>query len=67
MEPPFNFFDHKLDAEAHWLNIAKTYVKAIQQSGVTKVIHLSSIGGHTDKGVGMFFQLKICGKSTEIC
>lgn len=53
MEPPFNFFDHSIDTEKYWLDIAKSYVQAIQQSGVTKVIHLSSIGGHTDKGVGM--------------
>lgn len=53
MEPPFNFFDHSIDVEAYWLNIAKSYVQATQQSGVTKVVHLSSIGGHTDKGVGM--------------
>ena len=53
MQPPPNFFDHKLDIEAYWLNIAKSYVQAVQQSGVTKLIHLSSIGGHTDKGVGM--------------
>jgi uncharacterized protein YbjT (DUF2867 family) len=53
MVPPFNFFDHNLDTEAYWLDIAKSYVQAIQQSGVTKVVHLSSIGGHTDKGVGM--------------
>jgi uncharacterized protein YbjT (DUF2867 family) len=53
MKPPFNFFDHSIDAETYYLNIAKTYVQAIQESGVTKVIHLSSLGGHTDKGVGM--------------
>lgn len=53
MEPPFNFFDPDIDTEAYWLNIAKSYVQAIQQSGITKVIHLSSIGGHTDEGVGM--------------
>lgn len=53
MEPPFNFFDHSIDITTYWLNIAKNYAQAIQQSGVTKVIHLSSIGGHTDKGVGM--------------
>lgn len=53
MEPPFNFFDHNTDIDAYWLNIAKSYVQAIQQSGVTKAIHLSSIGAHTDKGVGM--------------
>ena len=53
MEPPFNFFDHKLDTESYWLTIAGNYVQAVQQSGVTKVIHLSSIGAHTDEGVGM--------------
>lgn len=53
MEPPFNFFDHSIDLNKYWLDIAKSYVYAIQQSGVTKVIHLSSIGAHTDKGVGM--------------
>jgi uncharacterized protein YbjT (DUF2867 family) len=53
MEPPFNFFDHKLDTQSYWLNIAGNYVQAVQQSGVTKVIHLSSIGAHTDEGVGM--------------
>lgn len=53
MQPPPNFFDPKLNIEANWLNIAKNYVQAVQQSGITKVIHLSSIGGHTDKGVGM--------------
>jgi uncharacterized protein YbjT (DUF2867 family) len=53
MEPPFNFFDHNIDTHAYWLNIARSYVEAIQQSCVDKVIHLSSIGGHTDKDVGM--------------
>lgn len=53
MEPPFNFFDPSLDPEKFWLDIATSYVRAIQQSGVTKVIHLSSIGAHTHEGVGM--------------
>ncbi len=53
MEPPFNFFDPNPNIDEYWLTIAKNYVQAIQQSGVTKVIHLSSIGAHTDKGVGM--------------
>jgi len=53
MEPPFNFFDQNSDPEKFWLDIAKSYVRAIQQSGVTKVIHLSSVGAHTDQGVGM--------------
>src|SRR4051794_20529346 len=53
MEPPVNFFDKNADPEKHWTDVAHSYVQAIQQSGVTKAIHLSSIGAHTDKGVGM--------------
>jgi uncharacterized protein YbjT (DUF2867 family) len=53
MEPPFNFFDHSIDIKNYWLNFAKSYVQAIQKTDITKVIHLSSIGGHTDQGVGM--------------
>ncbi len=53
MEPPFNFFDPDLNMEAYWTGIAGNYVKAIQQSSVKNIIHLSSIGAHTDKGVGM--------------
>ena len=53
MEPPFNFFDHTIDMENDWLHIAKNYKRAVQQSGVTRLVHLSSIGAHTDKGVGM--------------
>ena len=51
MEPPFT--DPNDDLETRWKNIAHSYVKAIRQTGVTKAIHLSGIGGHTDKGVGI--------------
>ena len=53
MQPPFNFFDHNLNLEAYWLGIAENYVQAVKQSGVTKLVHLSSIGAHTNKGIGM--------------
>ncbi len=53
MEPPFNFFDQKLDIEAYCTNFGHAYVKAVQQSGIKRIIHLSSIGGHTTEGVGM--------------
>jgi len=53
MEPPINFFDFNADTEAYWTDIAQTYSKAVQQSGVQKVVHLSSIGAHTDKNNGM--------------
>ena len=55
MEPPFNFFDQNLNMENYWTSIASNYVKAVQQSGVKHIIHLSSIGAHTDKGVGMLY------------
>jgi uncharacterized protein YbjT (DUF2867 family) len=53
MEPPFNFLDNTIDMESYWLNIAKKYVQAVRQSGINRLVHLSSIGAHTDKGVGM--------------
>ncbi|MET4083799.1 uncharacterized protein YbjT (DUF2867 family) [Pedobacter sp. UYP30] len=53
MEPPFHFADPNADIETLWKSVAHCYVQAIQKSGVTKAIHLSSIGGHTDKGVGI--------------
>ncbi|UAY50969.1 SDR family oxidoreductase [Ferruginibacter albus] len=53
MEPPVNFFDQNIDIFNLHNAIANNYVKAIEQSGVKHVVHLSSIGAHTDKGNGM--------------
>jgi len=53
MVPPPNFFDQKVDLMAHYNRIANNYVHAIKQSGVKRVVHLSSIGAHTDKGNGL--------------
>lgn len=53
MEPPPDFFDHGVDMSDVWKQIAQSYAQAIQQSGVEKVVHLSSIGSHTNKGNGM--------------
>jgi len=50
MEPPSNFQTGDLE---FWMRIAKAYEQAIRQSGVKRVVHLSSIGAHTDKGVGL--------------
>jgi len=47
------FFNQNLDYMTAITNIGKNYKQAIEQSGVKKVIHLSSIGAHTDKGNGM--------------
>ncbi|TCD28660.1 NAD-dependent epimerase/dehydratase family protein [Pedobacter psychrodurus] len=45
-------FDKNIDFLAEFGMIASNYVAAIKRSGVTNVIHLSSIGAHSDKGMG---------------
>lgn len=47
------FFDQKIDAIAAINKIGNNYKQAIEQSGVKRVVHLSSIGAHTDKGNGL--------------
>ena len=46
-------FDKDLDYVTAMTNIGNNYKQAIQRSGVKKVIHLSSTGAHTNKGVGL--------------
>jgi uncharacterized protein YbjT (DUF2867 family) len=53
MVPPPNYLDHNLDMMTYCHNIANNYAQAIKQSGVKKVVHLSSIGAHLDKGSGL--------------
>jgi len=48
-----SFFDHNLDIIEAINKIGNNYKLAIQQSGVKRVVHLSSIGAHTDKGNGI--------------
>lgn len=48
-----SYFDANLDYMAKMINIGNSYKQAILQSGVKKVIHLSSAGAHTNKGVGL--------------
>ena len=48
-----SFFDPNLDLMAVISKIGQNYKQAIQQSGVKRVVHLSSIGAHTDKGNGI--------------
>jgi len=55
MLPPFNFFNPEIDLGAHIRQTATNYTQAIEQSGVKRVIHLSSIGAHTDTGNGILF------------
>jgi len=53
MLPPFDYFDPDLDIMAATRRQVGNYTKAIRAAGVTKVVHLSSIGAHTDKGNGL--------------
>jgi uncharacterized protein YbjT (DUF2867 family) len=48
-----SFFDQNFDIMAAHNKIANNYALAIRQSGVKRVVHLSSIGAHTDKGNGI--------------
>lgn len=48
-----NYFDPRFDLTAYCSGIAQNYVQAIQQSGVKRVVHLSSIGAHMDKNAGL--------------
>lgn len=54
MLPPFNFTkDPNFDARAEALKLSTNYTQAIKQAGVKRVIHLSSIGAHLEKGNGV--------------
>ena len=48
-----SYFDPNLDILAAINMIGNNYKQAIEQSGVKRVVHLSSIGAHTDKGNGL--------------
>ncbi len=54
MLPPSNsYFDPEFDLMKYSIGVANNYAKAIQQSGVKRVIHLSSIGAHLERGSGL--------------
>ncbi len=47
------YFDQGFDLMAHTQSLGKIYKEAIERSGVKRVVFLSSIGAHTDKGNGI--------------
>lgn len=53
MMPPGNMADPNYDIYAKVRTLMESYRKAIADAGITRVIHLSSIGAHTDKGNGL--------------
>ncbi|MCE7067062.1 NAD(P)H-binding protein [Dyadobacter sp. CY326] len=48
-------FDKNVDFVAAFTKIGNNYKQAVVASGVTRVVHLSSIGAHTDKGTGSLY------------
>ncbi|HEX7756265.1 MAG TPA: NAD(P)H-binding protein [Niabella sp.] len=48
-----SFYDPDLDFGAANTQIGRNYKKAIQQSGIKQVVHLSSIGAHMESGNGI--------------
>ncbi len=48
-----NMFNKSYDINEATREIVNAYKKAVEQSGVKKVVHLSSVGAHTEKGVGL--------------
>lgn len=53
MKPPQQFVDFKMGFFPFYRMISENYVNALQNSRVKHVVHLSSIGAHTDKGMGL--------------
>ncbi|HTR28629.1 MAG TPA: NmrA family NAD(P)-binding protein [Puia sp.] len=53
MEPPGNPFDPNLDINEYVARLARNFVKAVSHSNIKRVVHLSSIGAHTDKDNGL--------------
>jgi uncharacterized protein YbjT (DUF2867 family) len=51
--PPSNLSNPNLDLMADWRGIADNYAQAVRRSGVKRVVHLSSIGAHLDRGSGL--------------
>lgn len=53
MEAAGSMFDTSVDVIGSINRIGESYRTAVEKAGVKKVVHLSSIGAHTDKGTGI--------------
>ena len=53
MVPPEGFFDNNFDVIMYYRRIGNNYARAIRQSGIKRIVHLSSIGADLDKGTGL--------------
>jgi uncharacterized protein YbjT (DUF2867 family) len=50
-----SIFDKDMDFVAAFNKIGNNYKQAVAQSGIKRIVHLSSIGAHTDKGTGSLY------------
>lgn len=53
MVPPNNYFDPGLDLLAYYRRLGKNYAQVLEGSGVKRVVNLSTIGAHLEKGSGI--------------
>ena len=53
MVPPNNYFDPALDLLAYYHRLGNNYAQAIRDSGVKRVVNLSTIGAHLEQGSGI--------------
>jgi uncharacterized protein YbjT (DUF2867 family) len=53
LAPPANYFDHDLDLLGYFQTLGSSFAEAIRQAEIKRVVNLSSIGAHLDKGNGI--------------
>lgn len=53
MVPPNNYFDQGLDLIAYYTRLGKNYATALSMANIKRVVNLSSIGGHLERGNGI--------------
>ena len=53
MVPPANYFDHSLDLLGYYQGLGNGYAEVIRQAEIKRIVNLSSIGAHLDKGNGI--------------
>ena len=53
LAPPANYFDHNLDLLGYFQTLGSSFAEAIRRAEIKRVVNLSSIGAHLDKGNGI--------------
>ncbi|MEM6765487.1 MAG: NAD(P)H-binding protein [Bacteroidota bacterium] len=51
--PPANYFDPELDLLEYFIKMGSSFAEALRQTEVKRVVNLSSIGAHLEKGNGI--------------